>query len=229
MAPVQPSASPPPLPRRLAGLARLLACSYGRPTRPRNDPLDSLLSTVLSQSTTEGNSSRAFRNLKAAFPGWENVARARPGTIERAIRVGGLARTKSRRIVRILREIRAREGRCDLRWLRRLDVTTARRWLDGLPGVGPKTRACVLLFSCGHPAFPVDTHVHRVARRLGLVPTSFNPGQAQKALEPHVPQDRALDLHLNMIRLGREVCRPTSPRCSLCPVRPDCAHGGRPR
>jgi len=185
--------------------------------------------TVLSQNTSEGNSSRAFQSLKQAFPEWEKAARARPATIERVIRVGGLARTKSQRIVRILREIRAREGRCDLRRLRRLDMTTAGRWLDGLPGVGPKTRACVLLFSCGRPAFPVDTHVHRVARRLGLVPGSFNPAQAQALLEPLVPEKRALDLHLNMIRLGREVCRPTAPRCSLCPVRPDCAHGGRSR
>ena len=212
----------PPLSRRLSVVADRLERRYGRPRHRRTDPLSDLIQTVLSQHTSDLNSGRAFRSLRRSFPSWESVVRASPGAVEDAIRMGGLARTKSRTIVRVLRTVREREGRYDLRVLRRLDAAAAAERLRGLPGVGPKTRACVLLFSCGHPAFPVDTHVHRIARRLGVVPDRASAERAHAILEPAVPAGRALDLHLNLIRLGREVCRPRGPLCPGCPLRAVC-------
>jgi endonuclease-3 len=223
--PTEPSERP--LKRRLAVVARRLEGAYGRPTRRRSDPMDTLVETVLSQNTSDLNSGRAFRSLKAAFPTWERVATATPQSIERTIRVGGLARIKSRRILDLLAALREREGSYRLTRLRRLDHAAGEAFLRDLPGVGPKTRACVLLFSCGHPAFPVDTHVHRIVRRLGLVSAGADAATAQERLSPAVPVESALGLHLNLIRLGREVCRPREPGCPRCPLRPVCAYGRR--
>jgi endonuclease-3 len=209
---------------RLRAIADRLAAVYGRPRVRRGDPLDGLVETILSQNTSDRNSERAFAGLKRAFPTWAKAAAAPPRAIERAIRSGGLARIKSRRIKAVLRAIRAREGSFDLRQLRTLAKADAERRLTGLPGVGPKTRACVLLFCCGREAFPVDTHVHRIARRLGLVRGRASAEQAHACLEPRVPRGRALDLHLNLIRLGREVCRPGRPRCHACALGRLCAH-----
>jgi endonuclease III len=221
MGPLMPASSAS-LRVRLGAIADRLAAAYGRPRRRRGDPLDVLVETVLSQNTSDRNSSRAFRSLKAAFPTWPGVASARRTSVERAIRVGGLARTKSGRIQALLAALRAREGSYSLAALRRQDPARAAARLAGLPGVGPKTRACVLLFACGHPAFPVDTHVHRIVRRLGLVDGRAGAAAAQALLEPEVPAGRALDLHLNLIRLGREVCRPRAPRCASCALRRSC-------
>jgi endonuclease-3 len=212
------------LSRRLASVARRLGGVYGRPQRRLSDPLDALVETVLSQNTSDLNSARAFRQLKLAYPTWASLVKAGPQRLERVIRSGGLARTKSRRLVTLLKTIKRREGRYDLGFLRRLDASSACERLTRLPGVGPKTRACVLLFACGHPAFPVDTHVHRIVGRLGLVPRAASAAAAQALLEPAVPARRALDLHLNLIRLGREVCRPRQPRCVRCPVRRGCRY-----
>ncbi len=212
----------PSLSRRLSVVADRLARRYGRPRHRRTDPLSDLVQTVLSQHTSDLNSGRAFRSLRRTFPSWESVVAAGPERVEAAIRTGGLARTKSRTIVRVLRTVKEREGRYDLRVLRRLDAAAAADRLRSLPGVGPKTRACVLLFACGHPAFPVDTHVHRIARRLGVVPDRATAERAHALLEPAVPAGRALDLHLNLIRLGREVCRPHMPLCPSCPLMSVC-------
>lgn len=215
------------LSRRLLSVARRLEAAYGRPRRRPSDPLDELVGTVLSQHTSDANSGRAFRSLKAAFPTWAAAAAAPARAIEGAIRVGGLARTKSRRILGLLATLREREGRYDLSLLRRLDAAAAEDRLRGLPGVGPKTRACVLLFACGYSAFPVDTHVHRIVRRLGLVPARASAEAAHDTLATAVPRGRALALHLNLIRLGRELCRPREPRCPGCPLRRACAHARR--
>ena len=179
---------------------------------------------MLSQHTSDLNSGRAFAALKAAFPSWAGAAGATAPRIERAIRVGGLARVKSRTIKRLLAQVKEREGRFDLSRLRRMRLAASREALRGLAGVGPKTRACVLLFACGQAAFPVDTHVHRIVRRLGLVGAHASAARAQDELEPLVPRASALPLHLNLIRLGREVCRPREPRCPICPLRGVCAH-----
>lgn len=219
--------APRGLTRRLESVARRLAARYGIPKRRLDDPLDALIQTVLSQNTSDLNSGRAFHALKAAFPSWPAAARARPAVLARAIRSGGLARLKSRRILQILAQVRERQGGYDLKPLRRLAPAAADARLRGMPGVGPKTRACVLLFGCGHAAFPVDTHVHRIVRRLGLVPDRADAEKAHALLAPLVPAARALDLHLNLIRLGRELCRPRSPRCERCPLRSACAFGRR--
>jgi endonuclease-3 len=215
------------LARRLAVVARRLESAYGRPRRSLSDPMDTLIETVLSQNTSDLNSGRAFQSLKDAFPTWEAVAAARPAAIERSIRSGGLARIKSRRIQGVLRALRRREGGFDLRRLRRLSPAAAETVLTGLPGVGPKTRACVLLFACGADAFPVDTHVHRITRRVGLVPEAADAAATQATLAPAVPPGEGLALHLNLIRLGRELCRPRAPRCGVCPLRGLCAHARR--
>jgi endonuclease-3 len=212
------------LSRRLTEVDRRLARAYGRPRRARRDPLDTLVETVLSQHTSDLNSGRAFASLKRAFPSWSAAAGAPAPRIERAIRVGGLARVKSRTLKRLLAQVKEREGRYDLSRLSRLSGVAARETLGGLAGVGPKTRACVLLFACGQAAFPVDTHVHRIVRRLGLVPPDASAERAQDALEPLVARPSALPLHLNLIRLGREVCKPREPRCPECPLRAVCAH-----
>lgn len=212
------------LSRRLRAIDRRLARAYGRPRRARRDPLDTLVATVLSQHTSDLNSDRAFASLKRAFPSWSRAASAPRPRIEGAIRVGGLARVKSRTLKRLLAQVKQREGRYGLGVLRRLSPPAARERLEGLAGVGPKTRACVLLFACGQAAFPVDTHVHRIVRRVGLVGARDSAARAQEALEPLVPRSTALPLHLNLIRLGREVCHPRDPRCPVCPLRGVCAH-----
>lgn len=217
-------ASAPSLSRRLLAIDRRLARAYGRPRRPRRDPLDTLVETVLSQHTSDLNSGRAFASLKQAFPTWTAAAGASAPRLERAIRVGGLARVKSRTIKRLLAQVREREGRYDLSRLKRLRPAASREALAGLSGVGPKTRACVQLFACGQPAFPVDTHVHRIVRRLGLVGADASAERAQDAIEPSVSRASALPLHLNLIRLGREVCRPRDPLCPVCPLRDVCPH-----
>jgi endonuclease-3 len=212
---------------RVRRIADRLVLRYGRPRRRAEDPLDCLIETVLSQNTSDRNSRRAFAALKAAFPRWEDAARARTMAVERAIRSGGLARIKSLRIKRLLAAVRGRVGRLDLRVLRGLALAQADAWLQGLPGVGPKTRACVLLFACRHPAFPVDTHVARIARRTGLIGPRTTAEAAHALLLPAVPEGRHLELHLNLIRLGRELCRPRAPRCPECPIRCECDHGRR--
>jgi endonuclease-3 len=212
---------------RLGEVADRLASAYGRPRPRREEPVDALVHTILSQNTSDVNSERAFRALKAAFPSWNAVAEAKPRRIERAIRQGGLARVKSRSIHGALLELRRREGSLRLAGLCGAGAARAAERLRGLPGVGPKTRACVLLFCCGYDAFPVDTHVRRVAERLGLVPVRSTAERAQVRLEAAVPRGRALDLHLNLVRLGRERCRPRSPRCPGCPLEAICQHAAR--
>jgi endonuclease-3 len=212
---------------RLERIADRLAARYGRPRRALEPPLDALVATILSQNTSDLNSGRAFAALKAAYPTWEGAARAPLPALERTIRCGGLARTKSRRIRAALAAVRQRAGRYDLSRLRRIEAAEADAWLRALPGVGPKTRACVLLFACGHAAFPVDTHVHRVARRTGVLRPRTSAERAHAVLGPEVPPGRHLELHLNLIRLGRERCRARAPECPGCPIRGECATGRR--
>lgn len=221
-----PRRAAPRLQKRLLSIADRLAEVYGRPRLRKHDPLDTLIETVLSQNTSDVNSGRAFASLKAAFPTWQRAAAARPRAIERAIRSGGLARIKSRRILKLLAALREREGGFDLGALQRLDAAAADARLRGLPGVGPKTRACVLLFALRKHAFPVDTHVHRLARRLGLLPEGASAETAHQLLGPAVAEGRALDLHLNLIRLGREVCRARRPLCGGCALRARCPSRG---
>ena len=199
--------------------------AYGTPTwRPHHPPLDELILTILSQHTSDVNSVRAFNSLRAHFPNWEDVRDAPTGEVAEAIKSGGLAQVKAPRIQEVLRRISDERGGFDLSFLTTIPLAAARAWLTGLPGVGPKTAACVLLFACGLPAMPVDTHVHRVARRLGLAPDRAGAEHTQVLLEAMVPPADYYAFHLNLIRHGREVCKAQRPLCERCPVRQWCAY-----
>jgi len=201
----------------------LLEAKYGKPEWKRhNPPLDELILTILSQNTTAANCGRAFARLRRAFPTWENVMTAPVERIAESIRVGGLGDSKAARIQTILRRIYESRGALDLDWLEDLPMDKAWEYLLSFEGVGPKTAACLLLFSFGKPALPVDTHVHRVSRRVGLIPEDVNASAAHELLRRIVPERRVYSFHLNAIRLGREVCRPRRQRHEVCPLCQEC-------
>jgi endonuclease III len=189
--------------------------------------IDEVVATVLSQHTSDVNSERAFAQLKERFPGWEQVADAPAEQVADAIRCGGIADQKARRIQQILAAIREREGRIDLGRLHDLGDAEVETYLLSLPGVGPKTAACVLVFSMGRAAFPIDTHVHRVATRLGWIPANTTADKAHRLLAPRVPPGIRYDLHVAMITHGRTVCRAQRPRCDACVLRDLCAYPSR--
>jgi endonuclease-3 len=197
--------------------------------KPVLPPLDEVVATVLSQHTSDVNSERAFAQLKHRFPGWDQVAGAPVGQVADAIRCGGIADQKARRIQQILAAVAEREGRIDLGRLHDLDDAAVEAYLLALPGVGPKTAACVLVFSLGRAAFPVDTHLHRVATRLGWIPARTTADQAHRLLAPRVPPEIRYDLHLAMISHGRTVCRAQRPRCEVCVLRELCPAADRLR
>jgi endonuclease III len=186
--------------------------------------IDELVATVLSQHTSDVNSERAFAQLKERFPNWEQVADAPEDRVADAIRAGGIANQKARRIQQILAAIEEREGKLDLSRLHACDDAEVESYLRALPGVGPKTAACVLVFSMGRPAFPIDTHVHRMALRLGWIPPGTTADQAYTALAPLVPAEIRYDLHVAMITHGRAVCRARQPSCGECVLRDLCPY-----
>jgi len=205
--------------RRVRAIHRRLLKHFGSLEPPRrSDPLEELVLTVLSQNTSDVNSFRAYQSLRARFPTWEALARARPSEVAAAIRSGGLSNVKAPRLLAILRAIEEREGHLDLSFLRAATDAEARDYLTSLPGVGPKTAAVVLAFSLDRPAFPVDTHVHRVAGRLGLLPSKASAAKAHDILEAITPPDIRVAMHVGLIRLGREICKPGRPRCEVCPL-----------
>lgn len=193
--------------------------------KPGLPPLDELVATVLSQHTSDRNSERAFAALRARFPAWEDVLRAPAAAVADAIRMGGIADQKAVRIQRILALVREREGRLDLARLERLPDVEVEAYLTSLPGVGPKTAACVLVFSLGRAAIPVDTHVQRVTTRLGWIPPGADAGRAHGLLAALVPPDIRYDLHLALVAHGRGPCQARRPRCERCPLLDRCAHG----
>jgi endonuclease III len=196
-----------------------LKAVYGTPElEPDLDPLDCLIETILSQSTTNVNSHRAFANLKQRFADWEAVRRARLPSIEAAIRCGGLSRQKSVIIKQILNEIKDKRGSLDLTFLRTAPLAEAKEFLSSFKGVGPKTVACVLLFSCHRPVFPIDTHIFRIARRLQLIPEKGNDQEAHAQMEEIIPTERFYEGHVNLIRHGRKICRPQNPLCENCVI-----------
>lgn len=220
-----------PRPRRkeLRWAHRQLRAFYGPrpPRRERGSLLDALVGTILSQNTSDTNSDRAFESLKARFPDWEAVRQASLEEVEEAIRVGGLARIKAQRIQNLLEEVRERYGETSLEHLREAPTEEIKAVLGGFAGVGPKTVACVLLFALGRPEFPVDTHVHRIARRLGWVPPTASPEQTYAHLNPRVPDDIKYELHVLLVHHGRQLCRASKPRCQACPLQAGCDEGRR--
>ena len=198
----------------------LLEEEYHNESRPPElghpEPLDGLILTVLSQNTNDKNRDVAFTNLKAKFPDWQNVVDAGAESLESVIRTAGLAHTKAQRIITILQKVRDDFGEYSLKGLAALPRPKIEAKLRPLPGVGAKTVACVLLFDLKLKAFPVDTHVARVSRRVGLVPEKFSPAEICAEFERVVPESRCLGGHVNMIAHGRAVCHSQRPECARC-------------
>ena len=207
-------------------IIRLLGQEYGLPQwRRRRDPLSELVGAILSQNTSDVNSGRAFEKLTSTFGTWDRVAEASIGEVAEAIACGGLSRIKAPRIKAILERILNGHGSLDLGFLGELPLPEARAWLQALPGVGPKTASCVLLFSLGRPALPVDTHVYRVSRRLGLIDSGASPARAHQLLEELVPAEAIYQFHVNTLAHGRGVCRAQRPKCHECVLLEGCIYG----
>ena len=195
----------------------LLEKQYGIPRREGpGEALDILIETILSQNTNDRNRDKAFQRLKMRFPHWEDVLEARTKSIVSAIRPGGLAEQKARRIHEILHWIKEREGRLSLSFLKKMDSREIKKTIGALKGIGPKTLHCLLLFGLRREAFPVDTHILRIGKRLGFIPEGMNAEKAHSWMVPIVPKGKSLSLHLNLIRFGRSVCKAKNPSCSPC-------------
>jgi len=240
------SADPPAsnirtLKTKVRAVYRLLIKAYGQPARPAwagtvtpldrsdaavdwqpIDPVDELINTILSQNTNDLNRDKAYRALRSALPTWAAVRDAPVKTVIAAIKPAGLANQKGPRIQKVLQRITAERGELQLDFLRAWPVDEAKAWLTSLDGVGPKTASIVLLFALGKPAFPVDTHIHRVTGRLGLIPPGTSADKAHTLLEALVPPEWYHPFHLNVIQHGRQVCKAQRPRCEVCVLQKQC-------
>ena len=205
---------------------KLLEKEYGRPKRGRcGNPVDALVRTILSQNTSDANRDRAFQLLKKRFPENERLLEASVKEIAKAIRPGGLPEVKARRIKNALARIKAERGRLELDFLKGLPLGKAREFLTSIYGVGPKTAAVVLNFCFGKPAFPVDTHIYRVAKRLGLIPEKATREKAHELMEAAVPEEKMFSFHVNLIAHGRRVCTARNPKCPECALLAICLYG----
>lgn len=203
---------------KIKNILRLIRLSCGKNIRPfrASRPIDELIRTILSQNTSDSNSLAAFAVLKRNFKSWEELLSADTRKITHLIKHAGLANIKAKRIKEVLSEIRRREGRLSLSSLKNMDIGKAVSYLESLKGVGPKTAACVLLFSFGRPVMPVDTHIYRVTGRLGLIPENMSIEEAHRSLSDAVPKDLIYDFHLGIIEHGRRVCKAQNPKCGVC-------------
>ena len=201
--------------------------AYGVPVNKWGgwDPLDMLVATVLSQATSDVNSARTYDALKRRFPTWDAVLRARESTLADTIRQGGLANQKARVIRDLLRQVKERTGALALDILKDMPVEEAARFLSSFRGVGPKTIACTLLFACRRDIFPLDTHIFRVLRRVGLIPAKCSDEFAHRVMNRVVPAGKFYSFHVNLIRHGRKLCRPRDPLCADCPIVEYCDYG----
>ncbi|HEU4323016.1 MAG TPA: endonuclease III [Roseiflexaceae bacterium] len=204
--------------KTLAVYARLEQVYGPRKARRTGDPLGELIATILSQNTSDINSGRAYAALRQRYPTWEEVLDAPTAELYDTIRSAGLGNIKAPRIQNTLRTILERRGELSLDFLDDLPLDQARAWLRSLEGIGPKTAACVLLFALGKPAMPVDTHVHRVAGRLGLIGPRVSAEQAHALLEGMLPPEAVYPFHVEMIQHGRQICQAQRPRCPICPL-----------
>jgi endonuclease-3 len=195
---------------------------FNIPVAPRKSPpLDELIKTILSQNTNDRNRDRAFHALKTEYAKWKDLVGSSPGELTRIIAPAGLGPTKSKRILDLINLIYL-NGQDDLVDLCRMNHSEAYQRLMSIKGVGPKTASCVLLFSCGFPAFPVDTHIYRVTGRLGLLPKGAGRIRAHEILGRFFKPEHYLELHLNLVRLGREICKARKPDCRTCPLEKAC-------
>ena len=222
--------------KHLVRVYELLLRTYGEPkNEPDYDPLGGLVGTILSQHTSDTNSGRAYKQLVTTFPTWEDVRDAPTVKIVEAIKCGGLANIKSVRIQDVLytlTEKQQEQGETNTLTeylfdeLARRSTEEAWRYLRELPGVGPKTAACVLMFNLDRPAFPIDTHVHRVSKRLGLIGNRVSAEQAHDIFDEIVPPEWVYPLHINLIQHGRQICHAQRPECTRCPLFSECAYVG---
>ncbi|HEX8072820.1 MAG TPA: hypothetical protein VF546_22935 [Pyrinomonadaceae bacterium] len=201
--------------------------AYGVPANrwAGTDPLDMLVGVILSQATSDTNSRRTFAALKRRCPTWADALRARTATIAATIKEGGLANQKARVIKDLLRQIKAERGTLDLSFLHDLPPAEAVAYLSQFRGIGPKTVACTLLFACGQEVFPLDTHIFRVLRRVGLIPQRSSDTRAHELMNRLVPAGKHYSFHVNLIRHGRALCRPRDPLCTRCPIVEYCDYG----
>jgi endonuclease-3 len=210
--------------KKLTRICLRLEREYGIPkSKHPTNPLDVLIQTVLSQNTNDRNRDLAYRRLKKDFPRWRDVLNARRGTITRAIRPGGLAGQKAIWIREILRWIEERYGRLSLLPLKKAASEEIKKTLGCLRGIGPKTLHCLLLFGFKREAFPVDTHILRVGKRLGFIPERLGLEKAHQWMASLIPRGKSLSLHLNLIHFGRSVCKARTPQCTLCFLRDECS------
>ena len=186
------------------------------------DPLDELVACILSQHTSDINSGRAFERLKTRYPTWEAAVASPTSELADTIRCGGLADSKAPRIQAVLRAIEAKHGKMELAFLNAMPDAEARAYLISLPGVGPKTAAIVLCFAMGRNVLPVDTHVFRVAWRLGLIAKKIGEARAHDALQAQIAPDTTFRFHMALIQHGRRICKALTPRCPLCPLTDVC-------
>jgi endonuclease-3 len=211
------------LEQKYTAVHEILIEAYGEPTwRQHLPPVDELVSTILSQSTSDTNRDKGFYALKERYADWESVMNAPEAEIIETIRPAGLANQKGPRIQAALRYVQADRGEISLDFLADLPLEEAKIWLTNIKGVGPKTAAIILLFALGRPAFPVDTHVHRITGRLGLIGPKVTADKAHSILENMGDPDTFYPLHLNFIRHGREICVARKPKCKQCPLQMYC-------
>ncbi|HZN68432.1 MAG TPA: endonuclease III [Tepidisphaeraceae bacterium] len=217
---------PRPRPQEMRTVQAMLRRAYGpRPWKCWGDGVSVLVDTVLSQNTSAANSDAGYRQLRRKFRSWKQVADAPVEEVERCIRVSGLSNQKAPRIQAILRRIRDERGRIDLRFLAGAPDEEAYQYLRAFPGVGPKTACCTLLFAFGKGVFPVDTHIHRIARRLGLVRSKATAEQTHEALTPVIEPTDRYEMHVLLIEHGRRTCRAINPRCGECVLLKVCPYG----
>ena len=207
-----------------AGTVRPIDQVQDQPMWEPIDPIDELINTILSQNTNDLNRDRAYRALRARFPTWPAVREASAQQVIAAIKPAGLANQKGPRIQKVLRRITQERGELNIDFLRDLPVPEAKAWLTSLEGVGPKTASIVLLFALGKPAFPVDTHIHRVTGRLGLIPPKTTAEKAHVILEELIPPEWYYPFHLNIIEHGRQVCKAQRPLCPTCILQKHCTY-----
>lgn len=211
------------LKEKYQAIAAALRAEYGQPTwRQHLPPVDELVSTILSQSTSDLNRDKGFYALKKRFPSWSAVRDAPVQEVVETIRPAGLANQKGPRIQEALVAITDEVGEPSLDLLSEMSIEDAKAYLTGINGIGPKTAAIILLFAFGRPAFPVDTHVHRVTGRLGLIPPKMTAEKAHTFLESIVPEEDYYPFHLHVIQHGRQVCNARNPRCGICVVQETC-------
>ena len=214
---------------KVAFCVEALESAFGVPKpRARGNPLGSLILTLLSQSTNDRNRDQAYQTLKERFPTWERVMEASTKAVADAIRVGGLANQKSERLQAILRWVKGRFGELSLDAVHEMSNEDVFALLESQKGVGRKTACCVLMFACGRDVFPVDTHVHRIARRLGLVPEKASADKTYDIIQPLIGAGKSYSFHINLLTLGRSICNARAPQCSGCPLEPVCEYAANP-